>query len=663
MSQSPSQQANVQKNETKDLGILELDDFKMWSSIALKSFLSLRKKSVIGSTEVLVARAFSCYEENVPVDHKQEHTQRVLLKEYKDKLIIDGEAVPDPMDLSKLWIGEDKGMIYWPRLYFTDISRFYSDVIGKRNLIERLESEYKQGKAYRYFSNSFIGEVMYNNINDSSLFCLFKTKCMPSQRVNMKQYDVWIIVRKDKGNIIGGEVKNAYCTCTAGLLGSCNHVAGLLFRIESAVITGVSNPTCTSLKASWNVPSKKKLIEPGLVSNFVFTQDSYLKKSVQKSTEKRKSAGQFKIKFQVMSDSQKKVLNNGDIVRSELFNEIQNIIPNSCFVELTEQKKKQHIPSVALDIPSLKEFANLFKTNLDQDEIFFINDMFADSIYLTDNEIRAIYNATKDQANSTEWFKYRQGRLTASKFKSIVNCAKRLRNNTNEKCPKYIVSFIMGYDTVNPTWQMKHGINNEFHAKAKFKQIFRKSHKNCKFNDPGMTVMKSHPFISVTPDMEIECLCHGSGLVEIKCPASIIGKVPHPENYAHIEEANGIISLKKNSEYYFQIQGQLGVTQKKYCYFFIFSFHGNLTVRVPFDEEFWSYMIDNLNWFWRSQIAPELLDNEVEKNIKLINEEDIIIVKRNVTTYIDLSLENISSFTNFSQPLNENNIDFEIILQ
>ena len=41
--------------DNKDI-ILTLEDFKLWSTVALKSFLSLRKKSVTGSFDVLVAR-------------------------------------------------------------------------------------------------------------------------------------------------------------------------------------------------------------------------------------------------------------------------------------------------------------------------------------------------------------------------------------------------------------------------------------------------------------------------------------------------------------------------------------------------------------------------------------------------------------------------------
>ena len=71
------------------------------------------------------------------------------------------------------------------------------------------------------------------------------------------------LVKEDFKYEVGGAILSAYCTCTAGLLGSCNHVAGLLFRVDAAVLIGVTHPFCTSMLASWNVPSKKKQIIPG----------------------------------------------------------------------------------------------------------------------------------------------------------------------------------------------------------------------------------------------------------------------------------------------------------------------------------------------------------------------------------------------------------------
>ena len=128
----------------------------------------------------------------------------------------------------------------------------------------------------------------YNYISDDSKICILKTKCVPSQRVSMKKYNVWIICCKYKRNFIGEEILAGYCTYTAGLLGSCNHIVGLMFRAEAAVLTGYCNPTCTSTLATWNIPRGKKQIQPDEVSKLRFTHDTYMKKSNSRNIRERK---------------------------------------------------------------------------------------------------------------------------------------------------------------------------------------------------------------------------------------------------------------------------------------------------------------------------------------------------------------------------------------
>ena len=204
----------------------------------------------------------------------------------------------------------------------------------------------------------------------------------------MKQYDVWVICRKNKGDFIGGEILAAYCTCTAGLLGSCNYVAGLLFRVEAAVLTGYCNPTCTSALATWNIPRGKKQIQPDEVSKFLFTQDTYMKKATQETLEKWKSKAEVKKTFGVMTDSQFDRFSNRKIVRQEFFNEACAIIPTSCFVELIESKQKKSTPSQKSDIPTLFGLAASFKDSCDLElDLEMPNEMFTDSIIYSDQQI------------------------------------------------------------------------------------------------------------------------------------------------------------------------------------------------------------------------------------------------------------------------------------
>ena len=149
----------------------------------------------------------------------------------------------------------------------------------KKDLIQRIECEYKQGKAYRYFANKFIQEVFVNNVSEDGKYCILQTKCLRSQRISQKLNTVRAVVRKDESDVSGGEIISTYYTCTSGLIGSCNHVAGLLFRVEAAVLIGVAHPTCTTRRSEWNVPKGKKL-RLGEITSFLFVQDTYTKKAV-----------------------------------------------------------------------------------------------------------------------------------------------------------------------------------------------------------------------------------------------------------------------------------------------------------------------------------------------------------------------------------------------
>ena len=79
--------------------------------------------------------------------------------------------------------------------------------------------------------------------------------------------------------------------------------------------------------------------------------------------------------------------------------------------------------------------------------------------------------------------------------------------------------------------------------------------------------MESHSFITASTDLEVQCQCYGPRLVEIKCSASIIGQIPYPENYDHIEVVDDTLSLKRSSPYFSQVQGQMGITNCLTCNF------------------------------------------------------------------------------------------------
>ena len=69
-------------------------------------------------------------------------------------------------------------------------------------------------------------EIFYHDINSLPSYCMLTCKVTPLQGVSSKPSDVWAIVVKDAGDHPGGKIASCFCTCTAGLYWTCNHVAG-----------------------------------------------------------------------------------------------------------------------------------------------------------------------------------------------------------------------------------------------------------------------------------------------------------------------------------------------------------------------------------------------------------------------------------------------------
>ena len=74
-------------------------------------------------------------------------------------------------------IGEAKRIENWPSIFYTDIANLLS--LTQSDFIKRLESEYKQGKAYRYFSWEFVKEIYINELNNETSLCILKCKVIP----------------------------------------------------------------------------------------------------------------------------------------------------------------------------------------------------------------------------------------------------------------------------------------------------------------------------------------------------------------------------------------------------------------------------------------------------------------------------------------------------
>lgn len=109
-------------------------------------------------------------------------------------------------------------------------------------------------KGYRFFKDSHV-QVIDHPLPQTPGLCLVRSKVLPSM-MKSKIYAVRLFIKDN------GEVHTAYCICHAGLAGTCNHIAGLLYALEEFVQLGLreeSKLPCTSKLLVWNRLRGRKL--------------------------------------------------------------------------------------------------------------------------------------------------------------------------------------------------------------------------------------------------------------------------------------------------------------------------------------------------------------------------------------------------------------------
>ncbi|GFS68452.1 yqaJ domain-containing protein [Trichonephila clavipes] len=176
---------------------------------------------------------------------------------------------------------------------------------------------------------------------------------------------------------------------------------------------------------------------------------------------------------------------------------------------------------------------------------------------------------------------------------------------------------VYGRDLCNAA--MKYGLANEVIARKQYEREYSTEVKIC-----GLFVDKDKPFLCASPDG----LVGDDGLIEIKCPYSarfesnllefLITKKKKKNSLGFKFSNERGIYLPINHKFYFQIQGQLFITQRKWCDLYLWckkrfvnsAYRGKRRVL----ERNYSKTIEK---FYFKCVLPEILDGEEHHEICL----------------------------------------------
>ncbi|KAI4813261.1 hypothetical protein KUCAC02_024599, partial [Chaenocephalus aceratus] len=99
---------------------------------------------------------------------------------------------------------------------------------------------------------------------------------------------------------------------------------------------------------------------------------------------------------------------------------------------------------------------------------------------LTQPQVQAVEEETRDQSLSPIWFSQRAGRITASRLKQRYGC-------------KY-----------------------EATARKQYEGVQSLHHQGFSCKDSGLWLNPQWPYMGASPDGCVTCTCHGTGICEIK---------------------------------------------------------------------------------------------------------------------------------------------------
>lgn len=218
-------------------------------------------------------------------------------------------------------------------------------------------------------------------------------------------------------------------------------------------------------------------------------------------------------------------------------------------------------------------------------------DFYDSYVVLSSEGATALRHETSSQSTPL-WFFSRRLRLTASNVSKVP----KKEGTACDKAAERMISPIFSGNA-----STRHGKQMEPVARAQF---IAKT--GLVVSETGSVVHPEMPWLSATPDGVIESQ---NAILEIKCP-NVTDCLPLIDSgkYDVRRDKDGLLILAQNGPngYYSQVQFQMFCTKSSWCFFYVWSAQGDVTVLVPFSTHFVESNLARLEKFYFSEILPRL---------------------------------------------------------
>ncbi|CAH1710462.1 unnamed protein product [Aphis gossypii] len=252
---------------------------------------------------------------------------------------------------------------------------------------------------------------------------------------------------------------------------------------------------------------------------------------------------------------------------------------------------------------------NLESNDMSSDDFDRCKQIFLNNLAVTDEQRARIERDTVGQKNNDLWKQYKSQRLTASYFGRVC----KLRSvDSRPKCVENIL-----YDSFLGDRNTRYGINNEENARQQVGKTLGKQ-----IHLSGLFIHKTLHYLGASPDGLVDEV-DGDSILEITCPSSIQEYTPR-EAFENgklkfmTENNEGQLVLKEEDKRYYQVQGELNISEKTYCYFVVWTPKGFIMDKIQRDESFWNDKIEpRVTEFYMNSLLPEMIDSRRARDLPI----------------------------------------------
>ncbi|XP_065182559.1 uncharacterized protein LOC135813389 [Sycon ciliatum] len=437
----------------------------------------------------------------------------------------------------------------------------------------------------------------------------FRGFCKAEMKTSMRYKIAMAMKREPSVRII-----YASCECRAGIgpSASCKHIGAMCYGLEEFCRRGIfTGMTCsTSDLQAWSAPPGKRRVSDMEFAKPVFNHtpkstSSRASFDPRAATAPKDSAPEERQRLFDLLSSCSQPANILDTLRPCSTSPAQT---TTCSTGSTDCRS---VPELVQLMKESRTYRSTFRP--DGSVVVAWCDMFMRHMQVSRQQRHALEYRTRGQAGNRQWKMQRYGRLTASNFGVIVKC---------KSAHPSLVKRLLSQSVINSP-ALSWGREHEDEAVRIYLEKQHMSGMNglC-VSRRGLVVMQCG-YVAASPDgivfVPTQPLTSQMGLLEVKCPYSHRHHSPQDacmesgSNPFYCTWSDGGLCLRRQHDYFYQVQGGMAVAEVQWCDFVVWTPMGIAIQRIPFDAAFWKEQMEpKLTGFYRGWLLPQLLHPQEE---------------------------------------------------